>query len=110
MDKAKLLAKPAAGKSIGEVTIPGVGVIKIRPLTRLESLRVYDATEEKGKGEGEAVLLHLGMVDPRLSLEEVREWQGIEGSSTVIQPVSQGIGVISGLSPGAGKEAYKSPR
>lgn len=108
MDKAKLL-NDAAVKH-GKVEVPDVGAFTIRPLSRLETLRVHDRTEEHGKGEGEALLLQLGMVDPLLSLDEVRQWQSQPGSSAVIQPVSQAIAVISGLAPGAGKEAYKSPR
>lgn len=105
-DKAKLINRPRVDD--GTVTVPDVGDFRIRPLTRAETLQVHDETEEHGKAAAEAMLLHLGCTDPTFSLDEAREWQAQRGSSAEIQPVSQGIAVISGLTPDSGKAAYKS--
>jgi hypothetical protein len=107
VDKAKLI-KNRPRVDDGVVSVPEVGDFRIRPLTRAETLAIHTTQEESGKAEAEALLLCLGLTDPTFTLDEVREWQNEPGSSAEIQPVSQGIAVISGLTADAGKNAYKS--
>lgn len=106
-DKAKLI-KNRPRVDDGVVSIPDVGDFRIRPLTRAEALRVHDAQESDGKADAEALLLHLGLTDPAFTLPEVREWMELPGSSAEIGPLSRAIGIISGLTVDAGKNAYKS--
>ncbi len=92
----------------GTVTLEDGSEVEIRPLSRKQAIEVHELTDKAGVGTSEALLLHLGMVDPAMSLEEVQEWMGLDGAAGDIQAISRGIGVISGLVEGAGKEAYKS--
>jgi hypothetical protein len=107
VDKAKLI-KNRPRVDDGVVSVPEVGDFRIRPLTRAETLKVHDAADKGGKAAAEAMLLHLSLTDPTFTLEEVEQWMAERGSSREIQPISQAVGVISGLSSDAGKQAYKS--
>jgi hypothetical protein len=105
-DKGKLLNRPRVDD--GKVSVPEVGDFRIRPLTRAETLTVHTEVDQHGKAAGEALLMHLGLTDPPFTIDEVVQWQNEPGSAREIQPISQAIAVISGLTPDAGKGAYKS--
>lgn len=105
-DKKKLINRPRVDD--GVVTIPGVGDFRIRPLSRAEALRIMEVREASGIPESEALLVHLGLTDPTFTLDEVRAWEAEPGSSAELQPISQALAKISGLTPDSGKGAYKS--
>jgi hypothetical protein len=90
------------------VTLPDGDRVFIRPLARSQSLAVHEAQQEHGLGHAEALLLSLGMVEPSLSVEEAAAWLETPGAAADCEAVSRGIGVISGMVPASGKEAYKS--
>jgi len=103
VDKEKLLA-PRIGEGI--VSIEGLGEIHVRPLTRAQAIEVYKTTD---LGDAENMLIHLGMVEPRLTLAEVEAWAQ-SAPAGEIQAVSQAIGIMSGMTEKSGKESYKSVR
>lgn len=100
------LRRPQVGN--GTVTLPDGWEIVIRPLSRKKALMVHEAQERSGMAASEALLLHLGMVEPAMTQEEVLEWMDDDGAAGDIQAVSRAIGVISGMVSDSGKEAYKS--
>lgn len=103
MDKNLLLK---ARLPEADVDIPGVGTVRVRALNRAEAMRVQEAT---GTGAAERLILHLGMVDPPLTEAEARQWQEASVAGE-IEPVTTRIAELSGILPGADKEAYKSFR
>lgn len=90
------------------VAIPGVGEVRVRGLSRWE---VLTAQREQSKGVGamERVMLRFGLVDPALTEDEVARWQKSSPAGE-IEPVARRIAELSGIAPGADKEAYKSFR
>lgn len=92
----------------GTVTLDDGAEVEIRPLSRKEALSVHTLQERDGLGASEALLLHLGMVDPAMTPADIDEWMGDPGAAGDVQAISRAIGVISGMVPGSGKEAYKS--
>jgi hypothetical protein len=91
----------------GIVDVDGLE-FEIRPLSRKRQIEVQEAREQQGLAYADALVLHYGLVDPALTLEEAQEWQDDEGQGAVVSAVSQGIGVISGMMADSGKAAYKS--
>lgn len=91
----------------GTVEVDGLE-FDIRPISRKEHMRVQETQTTAGLAAAEALLLHLGMVDPAISIEQADEWMSDPSQSARIEAVSRGIGVISGMLPESGKQAYKS--
>lgn len=100
MDKS-LLFKPRLPEDTVEV--PGVGVLRVRGLNRLEAMHVQAA---KGPEETERRILALGMVDPKLTEDEVRQWQRASAAGE-IEPVSTRIAQLSGMVAESPKQAYQ---
>lgn len=108
MDKSKLLAPSAStgsGFPEGEVEIPGKGTVRVRGLSRWEVLR--SERIDGGTLMQERFILACAMLDPEVGEDDVAEWQKISGPME-INSVAMKINELSGLKPGAGKEAYKS--
>lgn len=110
VSKKALLAPKVASTNPHDtyVTLPDGERVFIRPLSRDEAISVSELRERSGTAPAEHLLLHLGMVEPALALEEVEGWAAQVGSAADIEAVSRGIGVVSGMLPSSGKEAYKS--
>lgn len=105
MDKAALLKKRLPER---DVEIPGVGVVRVRGLTRAEALDVQKV-DQKDPGALERKVLHLGLVDPPLSEAEVQEWYDAAPAGE-IDPVTAAIQELSGLAEGAGKSGVQTVR
>ena len=56
-----------------EVDMPGLGVMRVRGLTRTEALHCRGTTD---LATVERRMLALGLVDPVLTENEVKQWQG----------------------------------
>jgi hypothetical protein len=91
----------------GTVDVDGVE-FEIRPLSRREQIDVQETRERDGLAPADALLVHYGLVDPALTLDEVEAWHATPGQGVAASAVSQGIGTISGMFPDSGKAAYKS--
>lgn len=105
IDKGLLLAARLPRR---QITIAGVGDITIRALSRQEML---DLGADKGQSPMvfERRELALALVDPKLTVDEVAEWQQTSPVGE-IQEVMQAINELSGIGEDALKEAYKSLR
>lgn len=103
--KAKLLG-PRVGADAGAyVDVEGVGRLYLKPLTRREALALndVDTLEEKDN-----LLIHYGVAEPKLTLDEVRAWAEV-ATAGELSAVSEAIATISGMTKGSAKEATKSP-
>lgn len=89
----------------GTVTLPDGSTVAIRALTREEVVRAQD----KPAHERSLYYIAAGMVEPALSLEEVKAWAESAPAGDLVA-VEEGIAELSGLTEGAGKRAYKRPR
>lgn len=87
-----------------ELDLPGVGVIRIRGLNRDEVLAVGKLTDV---GERDRHLIAIGMVDPRLSVQQVRQW-GAAATGGELERVSRAIAGLSGMLEDSAKSSYKS--
>lgn len=104
-----------AGPPEDDVDIPGVGTIRVRGLTRTEVLSVRKAADNAGTVDGPRVLvlerklLSAGMVDPKLSEDDVRTWQNVCPAGQ-LEPVTEKIQELSGLLEGSEKAAFQGVR
>jgi hypothetical protein len=55
----------------------------------------------------EAVMFAHGLVDPELTVDEVRQWQA-NSPAGEIQPIVERINELSGVAGASQKDAYKS--
>jgi predicted transcriptional regulator len=104
MDKA-LLKKARLAEE--DVDLPGVGVIRVRALSRAEALRVTDT--EMPVTRMEQLLLSMAMVDPEMSEQDVAEWQSA-ASAGELEPVTEVIKRLSGLAEKAAKSGVPGVR
>lgn len=102
IDKERLLK---ARLSEREVELPGVGTVRVRGLSRAET--VHLGTLDVNAAD--AFLLHRGLVDPALTLEEVEQWRD-SASAEEIHPAYEMIGALSGLGSEAMRQAVLSFR
>jgi hypothetical protein len=101
--KARLL-KPRVPE--GTVELDGLGTIRVRGLSRGE---VFMTQQAKGVEAMECKILALGMVDPQMTEDEVRQWQA-NSPAGEMEPVADKIRELSGLNRGAEKEAVQTFR
>ena len=99
MDKA-LLFTPRLPEA--EVTLPGIGVVRVRGLSRIEALHMNSV---KGVEAIERRMVVLGMLDPVLTDDEVKQWQraSIAGE---LEAVTDTIAALSGMGKDSPKQAY----
>jgi hypothetical protein len=105
VDKAALLAGHAFG--VRSVPIPGMGVIKVRPLSRAEAMSLYG--RELDAAEMEQQVLALACVAPTFTPGEVKIWQASSAAGDMLVVVNAVL-EMSGMDIGAGKVAYKTFR
>lgn len=101
--KEALLAKRF---KIEEIPIDGVGVIKVRALSRDEMLGV---DSEQPALKIERFVLSRTMVDPEMSEQDIADWQAASGAGE-IGKVMDKVYEMSGIARGQAKEQYKSVR
>lgn len=105
MDKELLLK---ARLPEADVEVPGVGTVRVRGLTRAEVLKCQTLVQD-GPGRVEALerkMLALAMVDPELTEAEVGQWQKASPAGEM-QPVTEKVQALSGMTKGAAGEAYR---
>lgn len=101
IDKAKLLKSRLAETT---VDIPGIGTVRVRGLSRAEALAAQNL---KGAAAIERRMLALALVDPVMTEAEVGEWQAAAPAGE-LEPVTDKIQELSGMTQGAAKEAYRA--
>lgn len=82
-----------------DIDIPNVGTVRVRGLTRVESLLI---SEMKGNAATERRVISLAMVDPPLTEAEVGQWQKASVAGE-LQAVAEVVQRLSGLNEGAAK-------
>lgn len=98
---AALLGKREA--DIREVELPTLGFsVKVRGLTRSEALAVVG--KEMSPAEAERKLISRAMVDPRMTEDQVRQWQKVAPAGE-LKPVEEAVKEMSGLGATSVKEA-----
>ena len=108
LTREQILARKVAGRT--EVVPLGDGTaVEVRGITRGEAAEIgkIDSEREDADKEAEIMALSFGLVNPALTLDEVREWYAGEASGAV-QLISDMIRSLSGQAQGQGKEATKS--
>lgn len=104
MDKAALTAPRIESE---DLTIPGVGVIKVRGLSRFE-LHVSG----KGTEDGSLIerrMVAAAMVDPEMTVADVEAWQKA-ATAGEFKAVTEKIRDLSGLAEGADKSSVSEAR
>lgn len=96
--KAKLLGERTANEA--SVELEGVGTVRVRGLTRGE-VHVLNKTTN-GPETFERRFISLGMLEPQMTEDEVRQWQQVSPAGE-IQRVSNKIEELSGLREDATK-------
>jgi hypothetical protein len=105
MDKATLLGAAVDALPVEDIEIPGVGTVKVRGLSRFESLLV-------GKADGDAAateraIIRYGLVEPALTEAEIRDWLQVAPNAHV-DPITKAVARLSGMLEDSAKAAYKS--
>ena len=77
-----------------DVILPGGVVVRIRPLTAIETSRLYEKTKESGELALRAVAL--AMVEPKLNEEQVQAM--FRGAAGRLAPLIQRVMALSGMS------------
>lgn len=101
--KARLL-KPRVPE--GTVELDGLGTVRVRGLSRGE---VFMTQQAKGVEAMERKVLALGMLDPLMTEDEVRQWQQ-NSPAGEMEPVADKIRELSGLGKGADKSGVSGVR
>jgi predicted Zn-dependent peptidase len=110
VDPAQVIDKAALLSGVGafvttDVPIPGLGVIKVKPLSRAQAMSVYN--RDLDAADMEQVLISYAAVDPTFTRKEVARWQEVDTAGGAILRLVHVIMEISGMEIGAGKAAYK---
>lgn len=104
VDKAALLAKRFG---VEDVEVPGVGTVKIRPLSRAEAHELRG--KEMDERDMEVRLLALALVEPKLTEADVRAWQEAAPAGEM-DPVVKAILRHSGMEVNAAKAQFPDVR
>lgn len=77
--------------------------VRVRGLSRQEVIHVQNT---KGVASVEALTLSLGLLEPKMTVDQVKAWQKVsEGGE--MEPVTQRIGELSGMLKDSRKDAIK---
>lgn len=100
-----LTVKPEGATDEEDFTLPATGlVVRIRPLTRAEVLKINN--QDLGLAEREQRYTSKAMVEPRMTVEAVKRWQEYGHAGDMGELIDR-IGTISGLTKGGEKAAAK---
>lgn len=89
-----------------DVEIPGVGTVRVRALSRAEAMSV----QRLAKRDQDAHTIALGMMDPPMSVDDVRQWAAASPAAEM-EAVARRIAELSGiLTEGAQKSGLPAVR
>lgn len=86
-----------------EVEVPGVGVVRVRALSRAEAMQMQGVS---GTEAIERKMLAMALVDPVLTEDEVGQWQQVSIAGE-LEPVTNKVAELSGMNDDAAKVMYK---
>ncbi len=101
VEKSALL-QPRIGEE--KYTIPGVGDVIIRPLTRGQSMRVQQVEDME---ERDNLIISMGLVNPPMTADEVQQWADAAPGGELAR-LGLRIAELSGMLDGQPKEVTKS--
>lgn len=104
--KSKLLAPRAetsSGMPEADVEVPGLGTVRVRGLSRLESMQLQAL---KGIQAQERRMLAMAMVDPAMTEAEVGQWQRVSPGGE-LEPVTTMVARLSGTLSTSAKEVVR---
>jgi hypothetical protein len=104
IDKAALLARRALDTTKEVELASGDGSVVVRGLTRKEALSVQGV--EMDEAEAERKLLSLALVDPKLTEDEIDQWQEHAPAGELV-PVTDAVLELSGMTSAITKEAMR---
>jgi hypothetical protein len=81
--------------------------VRIRALSRAEVLRIQTIGKDKAL-ELERHTVAAGLVEPRMTVEQVAAWQSADRAGGEIGRLMEAIRDLSGLGPGAAKSGVQS--
>lgn len=90
----------------GKAVLPDGSEVEVRALTRDE---VLDANGYKTDAERDNFIVHTGLTNPKLSLEDVAAWAANSDAGDLVA-VSERIAELSGLKKGADKSGVPGVR
>jgi hypothetical protein len=96
ISKEELLTRKLRAET---VPLPSGDEVRVRGLTRAEALRTAECEDT---AEMEVMGLHLGMLEPSLTLDEAKQWQR-EGLAADVQAAARRISELSNMDPSGGK-------
>ena len=102
VDKAALFAPRLPER---DVEIPGVGSVRVRGLSRAESVTITKVNAD----EREAHIVAMALIEPRMSVSEVKQWMAAAPAGE-LEPVSQAVGELSGLLEASPRETFPDVR
>lgn len=101
---ADLLAKRIKEE---EIPLPGLDVtVVVRGLSREESAALSAA---EGPDAAEIMALRFGLIDPKLTEDEIREWRR-QAPGGELQPIAEAITRLSGMDDGADRRVVEEFR
>lgn len=103
LTREQILARKVAGRT-ELVPLSGGDEVEVRGLSRGEASECGKIDDQD---DVECLALHYGLVNPALSVDEVRAWRKSDESGEV-QKVVDAVQRLSGTAPGQGKDATKS--
>lgn len=106
-DKAGLFAR--LGLPEEDVKLDGVGVVRIRALSRYEILLGTKGAQQDDVLAIEQAMVSMAMVEPKMSKADVEQWQKLSPMGQ-LQQVTSRINALSGVGTAATNDALKSFR
>jgi hypothetical protein len=107
LTRAEILAGKT-GQSTHKLS-DGSGEVVIRGIKHAEATAVGQAREDGDVELSTALIIHHGLIEPELSLEDVQTWMQSADAGTV-EMLAQAIGRLSNLFEGAPKSGVSKPR
>lgn len=87
----------------------GSGDVGIKGVGHAQASEVSKAREDGEVSRATALIIAYGLVDPKMTVEEVEEWMTNDDAGTLEQ-LAQAIGRLSRLFEGAAKSGVSKPR
>lgn len=87
----------------------GSGEVAIRGINHAAAAEVGVLRADGKVTEATAVIIHHGLVDPAMSLEDVQAWMEADDAGT-LEMLAQEIGKLSRIIEGAAKSGVQKPR
>lgn len=86
----------------------GSGEVGIRGINHAQAAEVAEARNAGDATRATAVIVHYGLTDPAMSLEDVEAWIAADDAGT-LELLAQAIGRLSRIIEGAGKSGVPKP-